>query len=398
MPSKTRSRGAHAAQPGWAARRGVIALVVAAVLLATGGTVSLVLLSGPTNDHGTPLTSVSSTGARPPDPSGPTTSGFPTVTTTPVTPSSTPTTSSTASPSGTPSTRPSSAPAPKAVTIKSLVATGRSGQAKATVAYQASEVRSPRIECRVGSVTGPTCQGSPWPVGSAAGRKALKIGGLPDGARTVLYFFQTSGGAAGPTASGHVVPYGPIGTVKFTQTSSSGLELSFSVKVQPQGKPVHVTVTDTAGHRWTAKTGRTSWTGSSSFSEPTWNTTYELTLTVTDTPGSDRSSATATRSRTIRWLADYTIQDPAHPGTCATSTTDATWYSKSGCPGTWIGDGSTVQVTCAISGPAYYRDGKRHGPNTPQWSWYFMLFDGTFIHTSATQEAAADGADGNPLC
>lgn len=395
MSTERPSPGTHRApRAGGAKRRAVLALLAVAAVVIAGGTTTVILTGGTTTRTSPPATT--STGSPTPStPSLTTTSGTAAVTT-----SSSPT--ATSDPTSTPTKSKTSTstpvPTPHGVTIKSLQATGRSGQAKATIRYRASVGPSPRIECRVGSTTGAACKGSPWKIGSKAGSRSVKVGGLTDGTRTTLYFFQSSGGVAGPAASGHVAPYGPIGTVRFTKASTNGLTIDFTVRVQPRGKPARVTVTDTAGHSWSAKTGGVTWSGGSSFTETDWNTTYGLTLTVTDASGAGRKSVTVSKSRTTTWTKTYTVADPAHSATCAVPTLDPTWYGKSSCPGTLHNNGTTVQVTCAVTGPAYYKNGKNHGASTTQWTTYFELTDGTYIHAAATQEATADNADGNPTC
>ena len=185
---------------------------------------------------------------------------------------------------------------PDPITDLTATATGVSGQVTLSFDAPASHGASSTIECTDG--TGPC---GPWTLPTAGETGVTEtVNDLPNGAADTLDLDDCNGsGGAAQTGSDcdaadsvTVTPYGPLQGLSIS-TSASGQTVSFTVSVDPDGKPATVQIsTSKQSQTFTTGTGEWSWGSSDDMG---YSATDTINVTVSD-PGRTSLSQSASQS------------------------------------------------------------------------------------------------------
>lgn len=173
--------------------------------------------------------------------------------------------------------------------------TGADGQAAVSFNAPASHGASSTVTC---TWSGGSC--GTWTFATSGQSGVTEtVNGLPNGQATSLTL-QDCNGSTGGTAAGNpcdspastsVTTYGPLKNLSI-QTSASGPVVSFTVSVDPNGKPATVTVqTSRQNQTFTTGVGAWSWSGSDNVG---YSSSDTINVTVSD-PGRASLSQSATQ-------------------------------------------------------------------------------------------------------
>jgi hypothetical protein len=175
---------------------------------------------------------------------------------------------------------------PDPIVTYSIAATGVDGQAQLSFDVPPSYGASSTVNC---SFSGGSCGSWSYPVGGQSG-VVRTIGGLSNGVNTAVSL-QVCNGSSGGAGAGtpcntpvarNVTSYGNMNNLNITINSANGPSVTFTVSVNPNGKPATVRV-QSSGRDTTFTTGNGA--GSWQYTDNVgYNATDNITVTVSD-PG-----------------------------------------------------------------------------------------------------------------
>lgn len=184
---------------------------------------------------------------------------------------------------------------PDPITNVSAAPTGSDGQATLRFDAPASHGASSTVRC---TWSGGNCGTWTMPAGGQSGVSET-VGGLPNGSGVTLNLQDCNGSPGGSyagnpcdtTVGANVTTYGPLKNLAIS-TGASGQVVTFTVSVDPNGKPATVTV-QTSKQTQTFTTGTSAWSWSSSDTMG-YSATDTINVTVSD---SGRASLNQSRQQ-----------------------------------------------------------------------------------------------------